>query len=218
MTQQPAALGRAWHDYLKLAEARPEQFRQSPELEIVFDEGEVMAYQARTGRTIGLVYESPYSMMLVDLVRDRGGATFAYERVVPASTGAGIVVVPRFEGNYLLLRQYRHSMRDYQYAFPRGYGEDGYSAEENARKELREELGAEAHDLAHVGTVVANSGISGEPIEVMSCTVDAFERKVDYEGIVGVVSLSPEELRSWIAENRIDDGFTLAAWALIQQR
>ena len=80
-------------------------------------------------------------------------------------------------------------------------------------------LGRAWHDyLKHVGTVVANSGISGEPIEVMSCNVDAFERKVDYEGIVGVVSLSPEELRSWIAKNRTDDGSTLAAQALMQQR
>ena len=39
-----------------------------------------------------------------------------------------------------------------------------------------------------------------------------------YEEITGVVALGPQELEQWIAEGRINDGFTLAAWTLLKAK
>lgn len=39
-----------------------------------------------------------------------------------------------------------------------------------------------------------------------------------YEEITGVVALGPRELEQWIAEGRINDGFTLAAWTLFKAK
>ena len=49
------------------------------------------------------------------------------------------VCVPVFEGRFVLLRQYRHAIREFQYGFPRGFGEAGVSVEENVREEIQEE-------------------------------------------------------------------------------
>lgn len=208
-------LGDAWAAYLKLKEERPERFSQASELKIVFDEDQVRAFEKETGRTIGVVFKSPYSMMVVDLVQEPSGRIFAYERIIPTSTGSGVVIVPVHEGNFVLLGQYRHSMRDYQYGFPRGYGENGLSAEENGRKELFEELGATTDDVTLLGQVVANSGIAGDLVPILRCDIASFEVKRDYEGICEVVELSPRELEAWIAQGKVTDAFTLSAWALM---
>ena len=76
-----------WSRYLRLMEERPEAFAQSPSLPIITDPREAEAFTARTGRQLGVLYESPYRILLVDLVQGPKGP-FAYERILPASTGA----------------------------------------------------------------------------------------------------------------------------------
>lgn len=209
-------LGPEWERYLQLVAERPELFTQSDELEIVLDERAAGEFEARTGRTLGVVYESPYSMMLVDLVRDSTGHEYAYERLVPAATGPAVVTVPVCDGEYVLLRQFRHSMRALQVGFPRGYGEDGLTAEENAAKELSEELGADVVSSEVVGHVVANSGVSGSRVAVVLCELGSYEPCEGHEGIVGTLAVTADQLREMVEAGQIDDGFTLAAWALLE--
>lgn len=211
-------LGAEWEEYLALRNQRPELFEQSDDLEIIFDEQVVSRYQEQNNRTIGVLYRSPFNTLVVDLVRDAQGRTFAYERFIQTSTGMGIVGIPIYNGSFLLLRQYRHAMRGYQYAFPRGYGEDGLSAEEDAAKEFSEELGATLNSTTLLGYVIANSGISGDRVAVFSCDVKAYETQEGHEEITNTVLLTREELDSWIAEGRINDGFTLSALALLDHQ
>lgn len=206
----------SWNAYLKLASERPAEFAQDQALEIVFDRDVVASFANRTGSTIGVAYRSNYNILIVDLVRDGAGRLFPYERLLPASTGTSVVVVPILQGDFILLDQFRHSLRSRQYAFPRGYGEDGLSATENAKKELREELGACALSTRTVGNVIANSGISGDEAAVVLCDISDCEFKPGYEEIAGMLRLSAGKLMRWIAEGQISDGFTLSAWALLQ--
>lgn len=215
---QLTSLGTEWNDYLKLMAERPELFVPSRSLEIITDGRVVADFQERSGRRIGLIYRSRFNTLVVDLVRDERGNVFPFERIFATSTGMGVVGVPLHEGKYILLRQFRHSMRAYQYAFPRGYGEDGLSAAQDVAKELEEELGASLREVELLGHVVANSGISGDRVAVFRCQVESFEAQIGHEGIDDFVVLSEEELSRWIAEGKIDDGFTLAAWAMIQAK
>ena len=148
-----------------------------------------------------------------DLVQGPKGL-FAYERILPASTGAAVVALPLWEGRFILLRQFRHALRDSQLAFPRGYGEDGLSPEENVRKELAEELQTEAVVLENLGQIAPDSGMTGARAQVFLCRVAQPNIPVGYEEIQGMVSLTPEELEEKIASGEIDDGFTLAAYGL----
>ena len=207
-----------WAAYLELVRERPELFRQDERLSIVFDEDTVKAFVAATGKPIGVAYRSPYSMMVVDLVRVPGGEPFAYERLVPAATGSAVVTIPRYENQFVLLRQFRHAMRGEQYAFPRGFGEDGLAAEENAAKELGEELGAPVLSTERLGTIVSDSGISGNGVAVVLCRIGRPECRKNYEGIQGLTLLDEAALRSLIASGNVNDGYTLAAWTLLQTR
>lgn len=217
-TKDSSGFSEAWEDYLRLARERPEAFSQDERMKLVFDRDTVQEYAQRTGKPMGIVYRSPYHIMVVDLVQTPDGKRFAYERLLPAVQRGAVVTVPYYSGRYALLRQFRHALRGEQYAFPRGFAEEGLSVEENAEKELWEELGSHVYAVKRLGTVVADSGISGNAVSVVLCEVGEVALHRDYEGIQDVILLTESELSEWIAAGKIDDGFTLAAFALLQSR
>lgn len=204
-----------WLRYLELMEQRPEAFRDSGSIHIVTDPEIVERYEERTGKRIGVRYESEYNILIVDLVWEREGEYFPYERLLPAVPRGAAVCIPRWGDRYILLRQYRHAMRESQYAFPRGYATEGLSGGENAAKELSEELGAQALQVQRLGSVVADSGISGNAVDIYLCTVCDYSRQIGYEGIQDTLAVTWEELCQMIREDRITDGFTLAAFSYL---
>ncbi len=217
--QPPYHETEAWQRYLELQAKRPEDFR-SGELEILTDEEQIDEFCDRTGKKLGVLYESDYHLLVVDLVRsEKTGAPFAYERMLPAKAGA-VVAIPHMEdGKIVLLKQFRHAIREDGYAFPRGFGEAGISAEENLKKELREELGAEhISDIRCIGSVAPDSGILASRAAVYACRVDQLNLHMGEEGILGVETVDAEMLDRMIAEGKISDGCSLAAWSLYCSR
>lgn len=218
--------GPEWQRYLELIAERPEEFRNGGMLDIITDIAEICAFEEReavAGRdtVIGVRYRSRYNILTVDLVRNTvTGDVFAYERVIPrAKGGNAVVAVPVTEkGTYILLRQFRHSMRSFDLAFPRGYGEDVISIRENLEKELSEELGPDVEilEVRSLGTVVANSGLSGDRVNVCEARIAAESVTVrnGYEEISDVITVTEKELSAMIEEGKITDGFTLAALTL----
>ncbi len=203
-----------WDEYLKLIDDQPIGSTDDPELKIITDRPEVMSFEmSADGTPIGIAYRSPYSKMVVDLVEDRNGRRFAYERVLAARTGA-VVIIPIYEGRFVLLEQFRHALRRRQLGFPRGYGELDLSSPENAQKELYEELGVHPiSPMVHLGTMVADSGLSGNPVDIFTCSIPRPISPTGYEGIVSARCINPEEMDRLIAEGSITDGFTLSAIA-----
>lgn len=205
-----------WKNYCNLMQTRPECFVQSEELMIETDLVKICEFEIKSKREIGVVYESRYNMMIVDLVYGRNGKYFCYERVLPAVSSGAIVSVPVYENKFILLNQFRHSMRGYQLSFPRGFGERGISPEENLSKELYEELGVEVRKYSFLGKVVADSGLSGNQVDVYYCDVSCPKTKVGYEGIKEIVMLSKEEMKDMICKRKITDGYTLSAFTMWQ--
>jgi len=210
-----SGLGLEWEQYQALVQNRPEAFVDTGSIHIVTDPALVEAFQEKSGQTIGVVYSSPYHLMVVDLVCVQAGSYFAYERVLPAVQRGAVVIVPQYQDDFLLLKQYRHALRDYQYAFPRGFGEAGVSAAENVRKEIKEELSAQASNVRFLGTCVADSGLCGDKVSVYFCNIESFSVNKDYEGISNIIKLSKKEMPQWIKAGKLNDGFTLSAYSLL---
>lgn len=206
----------AWERYTRLMEERPELFRQNPMLRIETNKEVVDRYVEANNRTVGVVYESRFNLLIVDLVYQETKENpkyFCYERVIPREVG-GIVAVPLYQGKLILLRQYRHALRDYQLAFPRGFGEPGVSAEENLAKELSEELGTtDISEAERIGMITPDSGLTSGQIAVFRCNVNSYSKvEKGYEEIEGIELVTPQELDQLIAEGKINDGFTLGAY------
>lgn len=206
---------KSWKRYLELIKERPECFQNTGPIHIVKDWAVVEKYQQQTGKTIGVCYESKFNILVVDLIYEREGEYFPYERILPTTPRGAVVCVPEYKGQYILLKQYRHAMRDYQYAFPRGYATPGLTGTQNACKELEEELGANVKNARFLGSIVADSGLSGQAVEIYLCHVESYQERCGYEGIVETHIASEDELIQMIRNNQITDGFTLAAYSYL---
>ena len=207
-----------WIDYLELKEQRPEQFVQSPVYTIEFDEDAVENFEKETGKRIGVVYRSLFNLLVVDLIKRGDGDYYTYERLFPAVQKGAVVVLTKQGENFVLLRQFRHSLREFQYAFPRGFGEKGIEAENNVRKEIEEELGAVTLHPEYLGEVVADSGMSGSKVSVYLCEIGEIKIKKGNEGISECVVMSEADIKLWIRSGKINDGFSLAALGLYLMR
>jgi 8-oxo-dGDP phosphatase len=108
--------------------------------------------------------EGRLSSIRVDRVRMPDGSVV--EREIVEHPSAVAVVPVDDEGRVVLLRQYRHALRDYQVEIPAGkLDRDGESPEETARRELIEEAGLDA-DLTWLVTFHNSSGWTTESTTV----------------------------------------------------
>ena len=201
--------------YFALAAQRPDLF--TPDDGLVMDPEEMRDFSRATGRPMGLVYDNrPYYMVLADLYRGGAGRLASYARVVYPQPGTnGAVAVPRRGERYGLLRSFRHAPRAECLEFPRGFAEEGLTPEENIRKELDEEMGAEVRQLRYLGDIRADTGLSSGCVQVFLAEVDGGEARVGHEGIRELIWMTEEELRAKIAAGEITDGFTLSALTLL---
>ena len=201
------------NDYFALMEERPELFLESEIYPIVKDYEKIVTFEEESRKKIGVLYASEYNMLLADLIHPEGKPMFVYERIVPVEPNS-IVVVAMYQNRFVLLKQYRHAIRDFQYSFVRGYGTFGLSPEENAEKELFEEIGAHFISSRFLGYITADSGLTAGITAVYLCEITEPKYKSIAEGIKEVHLVKSEELDMMFKERVINDGLTLAAYTL----
>ena len=80
-------------------------------------------FQLVTGKRIGVVYESDYNILVVDLVYQIPGNYFTYERIIPKNHSGGVVILAFHNQNIIFLKQFRHATRDFEYSLIRGFSE-----------------------------------------------------------------------------------------------
>lgn len=208
--------------YKKLMCERPEEFRQSKKglIRIVTDMSVLEKWASEhPERQIGVVYESRFHLMVVDLVDGGGGNYYTYERVLEQNSGAAVVLPITPDGRIVLLKQFRHALREEQLQLPRGFGTQKMSASENARKEAGEEIGVDDEAPIELGTVVANSGLSGVRVKVFLFRIhDDYRVVYGKEGIVDARAYTNDEIDELIKNGEITDGFTLSALTLYRTK
>jgi len=101
-----------------------------------------------------LLASSPWRDHLDDRLRWDGRET-SYSYV--GAPRAVFVAAITAEDEMLLVRQYRHPVRDWTLEVPAGSVADGESSLEAARRELHEETGGEAADWVHLTTFFSSS-------------------------------------------------------------
>lgn len=203
-------------EYLTLISQRPLEYAQGGLMEIVVDPVLLEAYSKEHQTKLGIVYQSSRHIYVVDLVRDKAGNLFPYERLLKTVTGSSVVVVPFYEDKVVLLEQFRHALGEFQYCFPRGFAEAGISPMDNARKELQEELKCHSGTPELLGQVVADSGICGEKVWVFRCSITQPHTDGIYENIQSCITVPLSELQEMVRKGEINDGFTLSAITLLQ--
>lgn len=170
---------------------------------------------------LGVVLEDPYFLVVRDLVQFPDGSMNSYSRILGQANlrgGRGVVVLPVFQGKIMLLHQYRHPTRKWHYEIPRGFGEPNTPAEENARKEIEEETGGKIAELVDLGEFYNNTGLEADAVSLFYARLDSFGAPNTNEGIESFMWLDISEFEQWIADEKITDGFTIAAYTKAKLR
>lgn len=139
---------------------------------------------------------------------------FSYERIVPTSMKNGVVLFTMLKDKIVLIRQFRHSIRNEQLCCPRGFGECNIIMVDHAKKELYEELNAIVIDEPiELGVITGDSGLSSGSATVFLMKIDSYTDSKE-EGIREIVELTPDDFLTKMNNNEIEDGYSLATFAL----
>lgn len=214
--------------YFALAQERQDLFINPPGeiITILLDEDEIQQAEATVAERlskrglppewaqVGIAYQDQYLMLLRDAVRFPDGSLGTYIRAIPPAGGApGVIILPVFQGNVVLVRHFRHGVRTWHLEVPRGFGEAGLTPEENARRELEEEIGAEAIQITSLGPLNLDTDSSGAPDQLFYAEIASYGQPEAAEAISDLRVVSMSEFERMIRDGEISEGYTLAAYA-----
>ncbi|ROV60245.1 ADP compounds hydrolase NudE [Vibrio ponticus] len=94
-----------------------------------------------------------FAIEALDL-RFSNGEERTYERMRPSGRNAVMIVPVTAQGDLLLVREYAAGTERYELGFPKGLIDPGESAIEAANRELKEEIGFGANQIAPLKEVV----------------------------------------------------------------
>jgi len=207
--------------YRRLMAARGELFATppGPALEVLTEESDIRRAQraARDARRrgglaaddlrVGVLLHDPYLLVMRDAVRFPDGELGLYNRII---TMPNVVILPLLEDRVVLIRRFRHGTRRFHYEAPRGIASGPDRLEEDARRELKEEIGADAVELADLGDLHPYSGICDETMRLYLARIEAVGAPDLHESITRIERFSVSALEEMIRRGTITDAPTLA--------
>ncbi len=209
--------------YMSLVRERPELFYNKDErgIEILTSLDEIKAAQdsARRSRLksgletmdlrAGLLARDPYMIMLRDAVRFLDGSLGLYNRIVELPS---VAVMPLLDGRPVLIKIFRHGLRDWALEFPRGGCDPGETPETAIHRELAEEIGANIMELIPLGDFTPGGSSLSIRAKLFAAHIDQIGRPNCTDGIGDVRAVDTSEVEELIRTSRIIDGFTLSTF------
>lgn len=222
--------------YFSLVKARPELFRNpsGAGFEILLQESEINqaeefvaerlrqagapAEWAQEWAQVGVAFRDQYVLLLRDAVRFPDGSLGTYIRTVPPQHSfQGVVILPVWQGQVLLIRHFRHATRAWHLEIPRGFGMDP-DVQQSARQELVEEIGAADISLADLGEAYPDAGMDSSSVAFFYASIGSYGKPELHEGITDILPTPVSELERMIRDGELKDGYLLAAYGLAKAR
>jgi len=160
------------------------------------------------------VYRNPWMRLREDEILRSNGSRGIYG-VVEKDDAA--IILPIDRGRVWLVEQFRYTIQERALELPQGGWEmEVESPEELARGELKEELGLDAAEMTHLGTLWIAYGFTRQRQHVFLATgltpTDKEPDPEEHDLTVHTVTL--EEFERMMLEGVIRDNCTLSAWGL----
>jgi ADP-ribose pyrophosphatase len=126
--------------------------------------------------------------------------------------GACAVVPLLADGRVVLLRQYRHAVRETLWEIPAGKLDPGESVETCALRELREETGYSAGRLIALGTICVTPGYSDERIHLFAAVeLTAGAQQLGADEVITTSELPFEQAVRMALDGEISDAKSVIA-------
>ena len=127
-------------------------------------------------------------------------------REIVSHPGAVAVVPLLANGRVVLIRQYRHAAEKTLWEIPAGTLRGGESPEECARRELIEETGYEAGQLAPLFSLHLSPGYTTELIHLfLACDLRQGRQQADSDERIDVVVLTMEEALAMVESGEVQN-------------
>ena len=205
--------------YQEIQALRPDLFKSQSNINYILDPTAIERYEQETGETIGVLYKmNDYELFVVDLIDKKGKLTLHGRIILPYN---GVVIIPKIGDKFILENQYRYPVCLQHLVFPSGHCEPNATPEEDAIREIKEELRGDLKNPIYLGKTYPEthsdawfcSVFSGDVQGLVISPEGTIERN-GYEGIQNLIAYTAEEIDQLIKDGKIDCGYTLAAWAL----
>jgi ADP-ribose pyrophosphatase len=207
--------------YFERVARHPEEFVNPPGdiYEILLDADRIAHAQAEARRVrerdgvpssdtrVGVIGEDPFLLVMRDAVRFADGSYGIYNRLM---VPGGTAVLPMLGDRVVLLNRFRHGTRAWHLEAPRGAFSGSGSPEDEARRELVEEIGGRVTDMIDLGLLHSTSGIFNEMHHLYMARIDGVGVPDKHEAIVEFCPLTVADTERRITEGEITDGPTLA--------
>jgi ADP-ribose pyrophosphatase len=133
--------------------------------------------------------------------------------------GAAAMVPMINNEEVVLIKQYRHAIRQFIWEIPAGTLDAGESPLNCARRELIEETGYSADDWHHLGTITPLPGCSDESIHIfLASDLKVAGQKLDHDEMLNVHSIKLNDALQMILTGEICDGKTISGLFLAFNR
>lgn len=158
-----------------------------------------------------LVYENPWIAVREDQILQPDGRPGIYGVVQFKNKAVGVLPVDE-QGRIWLVGQYRYPIERYSWEIPEGGGHGDETAEDAARRELREETGLIAGRLELISTSHLSNSVSDEGAFIYRAT-ELVQGPSAPEGSeqLQVRLVEWDEAWAMIQDGRITDSMTLIA-------
>lgn len=147
----------------------------------------------------------------IDQIEKEGKTyTFSYANFLD-----GVSVIPFLSDNeVIILKEYRHAIKSWQYQFPSGMIEPGEEPAETARKEIAEETGYECTDLIYLGYTYPSFGSTTEKIHLFAAKLGAKTTDYEKEALEEMTTetVSIKQLEAMMNQNQFTHAAGLVAW------
>jgi len=132
--------------------------------------------------------------------------------------GASAIVPLTSDNNLIMIRQYRHCLREYITEIPAGTRDNGEDFEACARRELEEETGYRAVNLHSLGEITPVPGYSNERIHLFIAE-DLIEGKQNLENdeVLNIFKIHFDNAMEMIFEGTIKDSKTICSLFLAER-
>ena len=162
------------------------------------------------------VYRGRIVHLTVDTVTLPNGATVDLE--VIRHPGAAAVVPLDWNGEVLLIKQYRHAADGYIYEVPAGKLDPGEPPEVCAARELIEEAGVEAAQIDRLGAILTTPGFTDEVIHLyLARRLGRAPQKLDDDGVLPVGRVAFARALAMCASGEIRDAKSVCALFLAER-
>jgi 8-oxo-dGTP pyrophosphatase MutT (NUDIX family) len=157
-----------------------------------------------------------YSLIRENVTLDNGVTT---DMEFVEHPGATAIIPMLNESRVLLLKQYRHSLREYIWEIPAGTLDPQESVMNCAKRELIEETGYSAHQWQKLGEITPVPGYSDERIHIyLAADLQPARQNLDKDEIINVHEVDFKEAIDMIKKGEIRDAKSIAGLFLALNR